>query len=93
MTVDAGTRQDFRVEASLKAVRSKFTNGAVIKTLESVDANLGATIKALYERTIDFGAHPNEQGVAGSMTLAETPDRRRSAACSSMVTIWRWFTV
>jgi hypothetical protein len=63
-------------EASLKAVRNKFANGAVIRTLEKVDANLGATVRALYERTIDFGAHPNEQGVAGSMTLAETPDRK-----------------
>jgi hypothetical protein len=63
-------------ETSLKAVRNKFANATVIKTLEGVDANLGSSVKALYERTIDFGAHPNEQGVAGSMTMDETPGRK-----------------
>jgi hypothetical protein len=29
----------------------------------------------LYERTIDFGAHPNERGVSGSTTFDESPGR------------------
>ena len=47
-----------------------------MKTLRARDANLHPTIEQLYERTIDFGAHPNELAVAGSMEVREGPGRR-----------------
>jgi hypothetical protein len=30
----------------------------------------------LYQRTIDFGGHPNERSVTGSMKMIEEPDKR-----------------
>jgi hypothetical protein len=49
-----------------------FTHGAVLKTLEGVDPQLASALGALYERTIDYGGHPNERGVSGSLTMDES---------------------
>jgi hypothetical protein len=65
---------------SLKAIKKTFQHVAVMGTLKSADAQLHATLEMLYERTIDFGGHPNERGVAGSMTLTETEDRKNFGA-------------
>jgi hypothetical protein len=45
------------------------------KEVESVDARLGQIYRTLYDRTIDFGGHPNVMGVAGNMAMDEQPDR------------------
>ena len=44
----------------LKACRAAFTYGKYSKVLAVVDAKLANTYSILYERAIDFGAHPNE---------------------------------
>ena len=62
--------------ASLKAMKKAFQHVAVMNTLKSCDARLYATLEMLYERTIDFGAQPNERAVAGSMTMTESKDRK-----------------
>ncbi len=31
-------------------------------------------VEKLYERTIDFGGHPNQLGLFGSLTMVETPE-------------------
>lgn len=36
--------------------------------------------KDLYQRTIDFGGHPNERSVTGNMKMVEEPDRRTMLA-------------
>lgn len=61
--------------ASLRRVRQEFTHTAVIATLEAKDANLHPVIQQLYERSIDFGAHPNERAITGSMTIQREPGR------------------
>jgi hypothetical protein len=62
-------------DASLRAVRREFTYSNVIKTLRLRNAALCSTIEVLYERTIDFGGHPNERAVTGSMTMSRADDR------------------
>ena len=54
-------------DASLQAVRNGFRHARVMGTLQCTDARLYEKMHLLYERTIDFGAHPNERAVTGSM--------------------------
>lgn len=63
-------------DAARKACRQSFQHVKVIKTLADTDAQLHRAIDGLYERSIEFGAHPNEGGVTGSTTLQEEPDRK-----------------
>jgi hypothetical protein len=39
-------------------------------------ASAGGRFEDLYQRTIDFGGHPNERSVTGSMKMLEEPERR-----------------
>jgi hypothetical protein len=59
--------------ASLRRVRQEFTNAGVMATLRNKDASLFPIIEQLYERSIDFGAHPNERAITGSMTIERQP--------------------
>lgn len=47
--------------------RRRFTHGAVRDAIGSADAYLAKVYQTLYERTIDFGAHPNEKAVTGNL--------------------------
>lgn len=44
-------------------LKTNFTNRAVSEAISADDARLGKIYQDLYERSIDFGAHPNEKGV------------------------------
>jgi hypothetical protein len=57
------------------AVRRDFQHVTVMETLRIRDQKLHAIIEQLYERTVDFGAHPNERAITGSMTLQKQPNR------------------
>lgn len=46
-----------------QAVRDRFTQGAVREAMAKHEPHLAGVYKALYERAIDFGAHPNEKAV------------------------------
>jgi hypothetical protein len=37
---------------------------------------MAAIVQVLYERTIDFGAHPNERGILSALTSVDTADGR-----------------
>ena len=60
---------------SLKKAKKEFQYANVIKTLESIDPKICATSKLLYERTIDFGAHPNERSITSSMKIIKKEER------------------
>lgn len=62
-------------EASKQLCRKNFQLFKVLKTLEKWDRRLYPHIKILYERTIDFGAHPNEMAVTGSMQILREANR------------------
>lgn len=57
-----------------KRVRSTFTIGRMWECLATADPSLVAAVDALYDKTIDQGAHPN----VGSMSLATTVVRLES---------------
>ncbi|WP_297490378.1 hypothetical protein [Acidocella sp.] len=57
--------------ASIKA----FTLGSLRDTIQKHDTKLVIVFNELYERSIDFGAHPNQYGVVTGMALKEQEDR------------------
>lgn len=61
---------------SLRAMKKSFKHVEVMATLEKCDPKLHGILSQLYEATIDFGGHPNERGVSGSMTMDESPGRK-----------------
>jgi hypothetical protein len=48
-------------EATKKKVQEEFTVGKVMKFLHGIDPETQTIAKALYDRTIDLGGHPNER--------------------------------
>jgi hypothetical protein len=56
---------------SEKKVRRAFTHGAVQSAIRKSDARLAEIYDDLYDRVIQFGAHPNEKSVSGSLKLDE----------------------
>lgn len=58
-------------EAARKRCVSEFAGRNLFGSLRSRDGQLGDMVGKMYERTIDYGAHPNESAVLGSMTVEE----------------------
>jgi hypothetical protein len=61
-------------ETSQRLIRRTFTQAAIRDSIATKDRNLSETYQALYERSIDFGAHPNEKTV----TLGIVPESIRT---------------
>lgn len=53
--------------ASRERVRNEFRIGAMLELLGSRDGSLGGIVSTLYDRTIDFGAHPNDTALFTNM--------------------------
>lgn len=56
---------------SRRVVRTTFTFRNVIESLRGRDQRLGEIAEALYDRTIDHGAHPNESALFSALTITE----------------------
>jgi len=54
-------------EDSRKLIRRTFTQTAIRESISAKDTKLSEIYQALYERSIDFGAHPNEKAVTSSL--------------------------
>jgi hypothetical protein len=54
-------------EETKKLIRRKFTQTAIRDSIGAKDPKLSEIYQALYERSIDFGAHPNEKAVTSSL--------------------------
>ena len=50
-------------DASRRRVRNEFTIRNVLNHLQSIDAQTHDIAQSLYDRTIDYGGHPNERAV------------------------------
>lgn len=62
---------------ALREMKKRFLAIDVQKVVASVDSRLGQIYEELYDRAIDFGAHPNVRGVTGSMTMDEGPEQTK----------------
>jgi len=58
-------------EASMKEVKKKFHVRAILDLLKKNHNRLGRMANVLYERCIDFGAHPNERSLSASLKITE----------------------
>jgi hypothetical protein len=61
---------------TLSASKRAFQAGRVTEAIAEADGKLAAVYDELYQRTIDFGGHPNERAATGSMKLEEAPGVR-----------------
>ena len=55
-----------------KKVRAEFTIAKVRESVRAANREGAKVFQALYDRSIDFGGHPNERAVTGSMSLDQT---------------------
>ncbi len=60
-----------RSEAELKAQKKAFNSAAARAAVARADAKLAAIFDDLYQRTLDFGGHPNPHAVFSAMQLDE----------------------
>ena len=58
-------------DAARKKVPREFNLATIKDTIASSDPGLSVIFSTLYEKTIAFGAHPNEMSVTGSITIEE----------------------
>lgn len=56
-------------DAHKKAMRNEFQFTKLLQFLAGVDAHEGKAVDTLYERTIDFGAHPNERALMQTLQM------------------------
>jgi hypothetical protein len=61
-------------EESLKKAKRSFRHVDVMKTLLTNDDALHSSLSELYQRTIDFGGHPNERAVSSSSKMWQEGD-------------------
>jgi hypothetical protein len=57
-------------------LRREFEIKRVRETIIACNRHAGEKFKVLYQRAIDFGGHPNERAVTGSLQIEKEPDRR-----------------
>lgn len=70
-------RHDPRSRTQQDKWKDEFTQGKVARCIKVAHAGLGEVYSTLYDRTIDYGAHPNERGTSVAMTIEETEDGGR----------------
>src|SRR5262245_60008708 len=63
-------------EASMKASKKAFRHELVCASVTAANVHAGKRFENPYQRTIDFGGHPNERSVTGSMKMVVEQDRR-----------------
>ena len=62
-------------DTTLRACKDEFTVRNVRESHVTLDAQTAGQLATLYEHTINFGAHPNQMGVMGSIRRAEEAGR------------------
>lgn len=58
-----------------KASVQEFQIKNIREMIERADARLACVFQELYDRTIDFGAHPNERAATSNMAINQGDDR------------------
>ncbi|MEY9831086.1 hypothetical protein ABIA25_002901 [Sinorhizobium fredii] len=61
-------------------VRKEFKPSAILRELKNKDAGVAGNFEHLYERLIDFGAHPNESGFSMSTLLSRNGNETHISA-------------
>ncbi len=62
-------------DAAKRAVRDEFTIRRLLEALKAADAQEGNVAEALYNETIDYGAHPNERALIQAFKMEKGEGR------------------
>ena len=63
-------------EAAKKAVRNEFKVSNIRATIKEANRHAAKRFSEFYERAIDFGGHPNERAITGSLKITDLGDRK-----------------
>jgi len=58
-------------DVAMRAVKNEFQIAKVRTTIRAANQHIEAVFGDLYERSIDFGGHPNERAITGSLKIIE----------------------
>jgi hypothetical protein len=73
-------------DESLKAQKAEFQMGKIIRAIiAKYDQELAENVKLLYDRSIDFGGHPNPYGLLSAMRM-ETKDEQLTSITTLALT-------
>ena len=61
-------------DASRKAATNAFRTANLRPTIASCDARLGKIFDVFYQQSIEYGGHPNEQAIMGSLRIQENTE-------------------
>jgi hypothetical protein len=61
---------------TIKKLKREFTIERVRRTITTCNRHAGERFDSLYQRAIDWGGHPNERAVTGSLQIEKQADRR-----------------
>lgn len=67
-------RHEPRTKSQQKKWREEFTHGNVAKGIAAADPAIGRFYNQLYDRTIEYGAHPNQLGDSMGSALEQSED-------------------
>lgn len=67
-------------ETALKKQKKAFQHVAVLESVKAANRHAGKRFEELYQRTIDFGGHPNERAIISNMQIIEEPGKRNMMA-------------
>jgi hypothetical protein len=65
-------------DVSLKAQQAEFTVSNIRGTIAAFDAKLAENFKLLYDRSIDYGGHPNPYGLLSGMKMEKQDEQLTS---------------
>lgn len=65
-------------DASMKEVRALFGYGRLISSLREGSADIAEKTDAIYQKAIDYGAHPNERSLTAIVELVEDGNDTRA---------------
>jgi len=62
-------------EKTKRKVRTEFTHRKIADHLKKLSPKLGNNYEKLYERNINYGAHPNERGMTDNIQIVESNNK------------------
>lgn len=66
--------------AGMKASKAAFQHVQIMQSVRAANVHAADRFEMFYQRSIDFGGHPNERSVTGSMKMVDQTDRREMLA-------------
>ncbi|MDP1590748.1 MAG: hypothetical protein Q8M07_23540, partial [Prosthecobacter sp.] len=63
-------------EAATEAQKNAFSHRKVFAAVKKANRHAGERFEDLYQKTIDFGGHPNQRAILGNLEVVEVKGRR-----------------